>query len=80
MTSCLISGNNFLNTPSFSISFHFAIDFKNEYLLQILTDRTPKRIYFLAVDTQEEMKTWARMVCDACGLWSAPDDEEENGN
>jgi len=49
------------------------------HAFHFLIGRTPKRIYFLAVDTQEEMKTWARMVCDACGLRSAPDDEEENG-
>ena len=37
--------------------------------------KTPKRIYFLAVDSHEEMTTWVQMVCSACGLTSTKDDE-----
>ena len=37
--------------------------------------KTPKRIYFLAVDTHEDMTTWVQMVCSACGLTSTKDDE-----
>ena len=37
--------------------------------------KTPKRIYFLAVDSHEEMTSWVQMICQACGLTSTKDDE-----
>ena len=37
--------------------------------------KTPKRIYFLAVDSKDEMTTWVRMICSACGLQSTKDED-----
>lgn len=37
--------------------------------------KTPGRCYFLAVDTCEEMNTWVRMVCNACGLQATQDED-----
>merc|ERR1719376_785227 len=40
--------------------------------------KTPKRMYFLAVDTKEEMTTWVRMICSACGLQSTKDEVDSS--
>ena len=51
---------------------------KYEFIFDI---KTPKRLYYLAADTREEMTTWVRMVCNACGFKAShdTDDDEENG-
>merc|ERR1719348_1284677 len=30
--------------------------------------RTPRRVYYLAADTEEDMATWVDLVCKVCGL------------
>ena len=30
--------------------------------------RTPRRVYYLAADTEEEMTSWVDLVCRVCGL------------
>lgn len=30
--------------------------------------KTPKRTYFLAADTDEELKQWVNCICQVCGL------------
>ena len=30
--------------------------------------RTPRRVYYLAADTEEDMATWVDLVCRVCGL------------
>lgn len=45
---------------------------KYEYMFDI---KTPKRIFFLAVDSREEMAAWVQIICGACGLTSTKDDE-----
>lgn len=30
--------------------------------------RTPTRIYYLAADTENEMKSWVNCICRVCGL------------
>ena len=44
-----------------------------EYMFDI---KTPRRIYFLAVESHQEMTNWVRMICQACGLTSAKEDDE----
>ena len=44
-----------------------------EYMFSI---NTSTRIYFLAVDTRNEMDTWVNMVCKACGLRDTTEDEK----
>ena len=38
---------------------------------------TSTRIYFLAVDTRNEMDTWVNMVCKACGLRDTSEEEDD---
>lgn len=40
--------------------------------------RTPKRIYYLAADTEDEMMKWVHNVCHVCGL-KAYTPEEDGG-
>lgn len=30
--------------------------------------KTPKRTYYLAADTDEELKGWVNCICQVCGL------------
>lgn len=47
---------------------------KNKY--QHMFDvRTPKRIYYLAADTEDEMMKWVHNVCHVCGLKAYSDDD-----
>ena len=39
------------------VSFQYMFDIK-----------TPRRVYYLAADTEEDMSQWVSMVCRACGL------------
>lgn len=34
----------------------------------MFTIRTPKRIYYLAAESEEEMNKWVDCVCHVCGL------------
>ena len=45
-----------------------------EYMFSI---NTSTRIYFLAVDTRNEMDTWVNMVCKACGLRDTSEEEDD---
>ncbi|KAJ1526379.1 hypothetical protein ONE63_009525 [Megalurothrips usitatus] len=48
---------------------------KNKY--QHMFDvRTPKRIYYLAADTEDEMMKWVHNVCQVCGLKAYTPDED----
>jgi hypothetical protein len=47
---------------------------KYEFIFEI---KTPTRNYYLAADTYEEMTSWVRFVCDACGLRATQD--QDNG-
>ncbi|KAL1506329.1 hypothetical protein ABEB36_005715 [Hypothenemus hampei] len=38
--------------------------------------KTPSRIYYLAADTEEEMKSWVTCICRVCGLKSANEEED----
>ncbi|GLH13073.1 Protein daughter of sevenless [Gryllus bimaculatus] len=39
--------------------------------------KTPKRIYYLAAESEEEMNKWVEYVCHVCGLKAYKDDEDE---
>ncbi|XP_076273542.1 daughter of sevenless isoform X2 [Rhynchophorus ferrugineus] len=38
--------------------------------------KTPNRIYYLAADTEEEMKSWVKCICRVCGLKSTNEEED----
>lgn len=37
--------------------------------------KTPTRTYYLAAETEEEMKVWVNCICNICGLKATTDDE-----
>lgn len=37
--------------------------------------KTPTRTYYLAAETEEEMKAWVNCICNICGLKATTDDE-----
>ncbi|XP_031339371.1 protein daughter of sevenless isoform X2 [Photinus pyralis] len=37
--------------------------------------KTPTRTYYLAAETEEEMKVWVNCICNICGLKATSDDE-----
>nr|CAD7568582.1 unnamed protein product [Timema californicum] len=39
--------------------------------------KTPKRIYYLAAESEEEMNKWVEYVCHVCGLKAYKDEEED---
>lgn len=44
--------------------------------------RTPRRVYYLAADTEEEMTSWVDLVCRVCGLHNyseSPGDKDKEG-
>ncbi len=49
---------------------------KYEHMFDI---KTPGRNYYLAADSYEDMTTWVRIVCAACGLRQDDDEDEEVG-
>lgn len=47
----------------------------NRYKFDFMFDiRTPTRIYYLAADTEEEMKAWVNCICSVCGLKATTED------
>ena len=38
--------------------------------------KTPKRIYYLAAESEEDMNKWVEYVCHVCGLKAYKDDME----
>lgn len=42
--------------------------------------RTPKRVYFLAADSEEDMNSWVGCICHVCGLKVFYREEEEEAN
>lgn len=40
--------------------------------------KTPTRTYYLAADTENEMKSWVNCICNVCGLKSTSDEEDLN--
>ena len=55
---------------------HGLVDRKGNYDY-MFSINTRSRIYFLAVDTQQEMDTWVNVVCKACGLRDTTEDQEK---
>lgn len=47
--------------------------FKFDYLFSI---KTQPRTYYLAADTDEELRAWVKYICDICGLKATNDDED----
>merc|ERR1719232_199391 len=50
-----------------------------QYMFDI---RTPRRVYYLAADTEEEMSSWVDLVCRVCGLHNyseSPGDKDKEG-
>lgn len=45
---------------------------KFNYMFDI---KTKTRTYYLAADTEQEMKTWVNCICNICGLKATTDDE-----
>ncbi|KAJ9573822.1 hypothetical protein L9F63_008804, partial [Diploptera punctata] len=41
--------------------------------------KTPKRIYYLAAESEEDMNKWVEYVCHVCGLKAYKDDIEDDG-
>lgn len=39
--------------------------------------KTPKRVFYLAADTEQEMTRWVNFVCQVCGLRTYQQEEEE---
>lgn len=51
------------------------LQFENKY--QHMFDvRTPKRVYYLAAETEDEMMKWVHNVCHVCGLKAYTSDED----
>lgn len=42
--------------------------------------KTPSRTYYLAAETDQEMRTWVKYICSVCGLKATTDDEEGSTN
>ena len=61
--------------PYFQVE-HGLVDRKGNYDY-MFSINTRSRIYFLAVDTQQEMDTWVNVVCKACGLRDTTEDQEK---
>lgn len=38
--------------------------------------KTPNRTYYLAADTEKEMRSWVKCICKVCGLKSTSDDDD----
>lgn len=38
--------------------------------------KTPTRTYYLAADSESEMKSWVNCICKVCGLKSTSDEED----
>lgn len=38
--------------------------------------RTPSRTYYLAADTETEMKNWVTCICKVCGLKSTVEEDD----
>lgn len=38
--------------------------------------KTPNRTYYLAADTEEEMKSWVTCICRVCSLKCTNEDED----
>lgn len=45
---------------------------KYQYMFDVCT---PKRVYYLAAETESDMNKWVDCVCHVCGLKSYPQDE-----
>lgn len=57
------------------VGLHFE-DRKQKY--QYMFDlRTPKRLYYLAADTEEDMNRWVEYVCHVCGLRACKTDDDD---
>lgn len=46
---------------------------KFDFLFDI---KTPQRTYFLAADTEAEMKAWVKSICNVCNLTATSDEDE----
>lgn len=46
---------------------------KNLKLDHVFDIKTPTRTYYLAAETEEEMKSWVDNICKVCGLKSSED-------
>lgn len=42
--------------------------------------KTPTRTYYLAADTENEMKSWVNCICKVCGLKSTSEEDEGRNN
>ncbi|CAG9762314.1 unnamed protein product [Ceutorhynchus assimilis] len=49
---------------------------KNLKFDHVFDIKTPNRTYYLAADTEEEMKSWVNCICKVCGLKSTNEDED----
>lgn len=46
---------------------------KFDYVFDI---KTPTRTYYLAADSEDEMKSWVTCICKVCGLKSTSEEED----
>lgn len=55
-------------------------DYGKHKLDYVFDVKTPRRIYYLAAQSLQDMNTWVRLVCNACGLRQQGQvDQQENG-
>ncbi|RZC36124.1 daughter of sevenless [Asbolus verrucosus] len=52
------------------------IDKRNLKFDHVFDIKTPARTYFLAAESESEMKSWVNCICKVCGLKSTSDEED----
>ncbi|XP_060532257.1 GRB2-associated-binding protein 1 [Cylas formicarius] len=52
------------------------LDERNLKLDHVFDIKTPNRTYYLAADTEEEMKSWVTCICKVCGLKSTSEEDD----
>jgi len=71
----LMPGNKQHNTAVFQVDAGLRFENRKQKYQHMFDVKTPKRVYYLAAESEEDMNRWVEYVCHVCGLKAYKDED-----
>jgi len=71
----LISGDEQHYTAVFQVDAGLRFENRKQKYQHMFDVKTPKRVYYLAAESEEDMNRWVEYVCHVCGLKAYKDED-----
>jgi hypothetical protein len=71
----LMSGDKQRNAAVFQVDAGLRFENRKQKYQHMFDVKTPKRVYYLAAESEEDMNRWVEYVCHVCGLKAYKDED-----